>query len=229
MKLGFVTLFPEIIHSSVSMSILGRAQTNGIVTFATSNPRDFTYDRHHKVDDSPYGGEAGMLLKAEPVALAIESLPFFPSAKIVFCEPHGRVFEQEDAVNLSSEESLIFACGHYEGLDARLEEYYNPLVFSIGHFIVTGGELPALIIADAIVRLLPGVLGNSNSLLSDSFSEFNNGLISAPNYTRPEIWRDIPVPPQVLSGNHELIQNFRTEQSRLRTKNLLKDQERHTN
>ena len=217
MKIGIVTLFPEIIHPAVFSSILGRAQRSQIVEFKIINPRDFAYDRHHKVDDSPYGGEPGMLIKPEPVALAIESFPLTSSTKIIFVEPHGIRFDQSHAEFLAQCEELLIVCGHYEGLDARLEEYFEPMVFSVGDFILTGGEIPALLIADSIVRRLPSALGNEESLNSDSFSEQNRGLLSAPNYTRPEVWRGISVPTEITNGNHKEITRFREKMALDRT------------
>jgi tRNA (guanine37-N1)-methyltransferase len=210
LRLGFVTLFPEMIRSVVSESILGRAANQGLVRYVTSNPRDFTTDNHRTVDDSPYGGGPGMLMKAEPVALALESLEPKAKAIIVSTDPVAPLFTQDDANELASAEEVIFLCGHYEGMDQRVIDAFGARAFSIGDYVLTGGELPALVMADSVVRRLPGALGNAESLQADSYSA---GLLSAPNYTRPEVWRDRPVPEVLRSGDHEKIRLFRLKQA----------------
>ena len=233
-KIAFVTLFPDWIRHSLNQSMMARAEASGLVEFSTVNPRSFCYDSHKKVDDIPYGGHPGMLIKAEPVALAIESIltpiPTLPPPKeqgegmsrtaIVITEPSGAKFEQPQAEELATYDQIIFVCGHYEGIDHRIEETFATHVFSIGDYVLTNGELPALVMADAVVRLLPGVLGNQDSLEEESFQ---NGLLGAPNYTRPEIWRGIPIPDVLKSGNHKQIEKWHKTQAAERTKSRRPD------
>ena len=218
-KIAFVTLFPDWIRHSLNQSMMARAEAAGLVAFSTVNPRSYCYDSHKKVDDIPYGGHPGMLIKAEPVALAIESeLKAQGSGlkkAVVVTEPSGAKFEQLQAEELATYDQIIFVCGHYEGIDHRIEETFATHVFSIGDYVLTNGELPALVMADAVVRLLPGVLGNQDSLDEESFQ---NGLLGAPNYTRPEIWRGIPIPDVLKSGNHKQIEKWHKTQAAERTK-----------
>ena len=242
-KIAFVTLFPDWIRESLSQSMMARAEGSGAVEFSVVNPRSFCYDSHRKVDDIPYGGHPGMLMKAEPVALAIESIlvnsgchsphpvrssPTSPSEEvaslvdaisvkvaIVITEPSGAKFEQQQAQDLTEFDQIIFVCGHYEGIDHRIEETFATHVFSIGDYVLTNGELPALVMADAVVRLLPGVLGNQDSLDEESFQ---NNLLGAPNYTRPEVWREQAIPDVLKSGNHAQIDKWRNAQALERTK-----------
>lgn len=218
-RIDFVTLFPEMVRPALSHSILGRAAAAGLVEFRTANPRDFCHDRHLKVDDKPFGGEPGMLIRAEPVARALEWLEV-EGAAVVLTAPTGRTFNQDAARELSQFDQVVFLCGHYEGIDHRIEERFCTHVFSIGDYVLTNGELPALVMADAVVRLLPGVLGSSASLDADSFSD---GLLSAPNYTRPEVWRDMAVPPVLLGGDHKLIQKWRRAYALKLTRSLRPD------
>jgi tRNA (guanine37-N1)-methyltransferase len=192
------------------------------VEFRTANPRDFCHDRHLKVDDKPFGGEPGMLIRAEPVARAIEWLDKgeHGTTAVVLTAPTGRPFDQAGARKLAQFDRVIFLCGHYEGIDHRIEEKFCTHVFSIGDYVLTNGELPALVMADAVVRLLPGVLGSSASLDADSFSD---GLLSAPNYTRPEVWREMAVPPVLLGGDHKVIQKWRRAYALKLTRELRPD------
>lgn len=228
MRFGFVTLFPEVIAAYMGSSILGRATQKGLISWDTANPRDFAYDAHKKVDDTPYGGEAGMLMRVEPVALALSSLLGFSPATpaqsqkdlphrtaVVVTEPGGKRFEQADARSLAEMKQVIFVCGHYEGIDHRFEEAFATRVYSVGDFVLTGGELPALVMADAAARNVRGVLGSAESLAADSFGE--EGVISAPNYTRPPLWRGRAVPEILLSGDHARIAKWRAQMSRERT------------
>jgi tRNA (guanine37-N1)-methyltransferase len=208
MRIDFVTLFPEMVLGALGHSITKRAQDSGAAIYGAANPRDFTTDKHRTVDDNPFGGGPGMLMKAQPVALAIESLGS-PDA-IVMTDPTGRRFEQRDAQELAVKRHVVFVCGHYEGIDDRVRERFATHVFSIGDFVLTNGEMPALVMADAIVRLLPGVLGSEESLEIDSHSD---GLLSAPQFTRPEIWRDLAVPSVLLSGNHKEIEKWKRRES----------------
>ena len=210
LRIAFVTLFPDMIRAAMGDSIINRAAEAGLVSFAYANPRDFTADRHRTVDDSPFGGEPGMLMKAEPVALAIESLQLGPAAIVILPEPAAPRFGQSDANALSAARDIVFVCGHYEGIDDRVAGYFNALKYSVGDFVVTGGELPAALMADAVVRQLPGVLGNESSLSADSFSA---GSLSAPNFTRPEVWRDIRVPEVLVSGHHAEIAKWRRREA----------------
>jgi tRNA (guanine37-N1)-methyltransferase len=209
-RLDFVSLFPEMIRDAMSQSVLGRAQEKNLIAVRTANPREFCYDRHQKVDDTPFGGEPGMLIKVDPVALAIASLAAEPSAEIILTAPTGRLFCQETAWELSKAKHLIFLCGRYEGFDHRVEEVLSTRVFSIGDYVLTNGELPSLVMADAVARLIPGVLGEPGSLRADSHSD---GLLSAPNYTRPEVWQGNPVPEVLLSGNHRAVAQWRRKWS----------------
>ncbi|MBX3119511.1 MAG: tRNA (guanosine(37)-N1)-methyltransferase TrmD [Fimbriimonadaceae bacterium] len=210
LRIDFVTLFPEMVLDAVGHSILRRAVDAGKVGFGAANPRDFTEDKHRTVDDKPFGGGPGMLMMPEPVSRAIESLQPGPSAAIVMTDPTGETFQQKHAVELSQKEQVIFLCGHYEGIDDRIRQKYATHVFSIGDFVLTGGELPALVMADAITRLLPGVLGDSDSLTIDSHSD---GLLSAPQYTKPAEWNGMAVPDVLRSGDHAAIERFKREQA----------------
>jgi tRNA (guanine37-N1)-methyltransferase len=219
-RVDFVTLFPEMLSAPLGHSILGRAAASGRVAFRTANPRDYAYDRHQKVDDTPFGGEPGMLIRAEPVALAIESLSPAEDAAVVLTDPAGLPFTQSNAQQLSQRSQVVFLCGHYEGIDHRIKTRLCTHAFSIGDYILTNGEMPALVMADAIVRLLPGVLGNAASLEADSHSD---GLLSAPNYTRPEVWRDEAVPAVLRSGDHKAVAKWRREQALRLTRDVRPD------
>lgn len=205
--------------------MMRRASEGGFVTFDAINPRDFCYDSHQKVDDVPYGGQPGMLIKAEPVALALEAIESNPESReertaVISTDPTGRRFDQAMAREFAQASRLVFLCGHYEGFDERLTRRFCTHSVSIGDFVLTNGELPALVMVDAVVRLLPGVLGSQASLAADSHSD---GLLSAPNYTRPEVWRGEPVPDVLRSGNHEEIRRWRRQQALLATKLLRPD------
>lgn len=221
MQVDFLTLFPEVISPFLGHSVLDRAAKAGLVQFRLVNPRDFCYDRHAKVDDTPFGGEPGMLLKAEPVALALESLiQAGASPAVVLTDPAAPLFTQQNAHELSSCSQIIFLCGHYEGIDHRVKTQLVTHSFSIGDYVLTNGEVPSLVMADAIVRLVPGVLGNHQSLEADSYSD---GLLSAPNYTRPEDWRGVGVPDVLRSGNHKAVERWRREQALKLTRDLRPD------
>lgn len=229
MRFGFVTLFPAEIAAHMGSSILGRAADKGIISWEAANPREFAYDAHRKTDDTPYGGEPGMLMRAEPVRLALshllgahllggevrsrEDLP--ARTAVVVTEPGGRLFEQKMANGWAELDRVIFVCGHYEGIDHRFEERFATDVVSIGDFVLTGGELPALVMADAVARRVPGTLGAAGSLDADSFSGGRG--VSAPNYTRPPVWLGEPVPEVLLSGDHARIAAWREAQAEART------------
>lgn len=208
-------MFPGVLGSS----ILKRAEEKEAVSFYVLNIRDFSKDKHKKVDDYPYGGGAGMVLTPQPVFDACEFVmqqtPASVSPRIILLCPQGKPYKQRDAEMLSKEEHLIFICGHYEGYDERIREHLVTDEFSIGDYVLTGGELGALVIADSVTRLLPNVLGNESSHRHDSFSD---GLLEYPQYTRPADFRGWKVPDVLLSGHHEKIAQWRKEQALLRTK-----------
>jgi tRNA (guanine-N1)-methyltransferase len=208
MNFHVLTLFPDMIAGAFSASILGKAKQKGLLHLHTVNIRDYTQDRHHKVDDYPYGGGAGMLMQAQPVFDAWQSLG--GHKRTIYVSPQGRQFTQKMAKELAKEEELVFLCGHYEGIDERvLEEIVTDYV-SIGDYILTGGELPALVMMDAIARLVPGVLNNRLSARGESF---HNDLLEYPQYSRPEIWRDKRVPEVLLSGDQRRIRTWQQEQA----------------
>ncbi len=212
-----MTLFPEMIEQGMHTSILGRAIEEGIITLHVENIRDYTLDKHGKVDDYPYGGGAGMVMQAEPVYRCYEHICGLIGGKapLIYLTPQGRVFDQGMASGYADERDLIFLCGHYEGIDERvLTEIVTDHV-SIGDYVLTGGELPAMVMMDAISRLVPGVLHNDESALTETFSD---GLLEYPQYTRPPVFHDQPVPEVLLSGHHERIRAWRLEQSLQRTK-----------
>lgn len=224
MRFHVLTLFPEMLEQGLCQSILGRAAQRGQLSFHMVNIRDYTEDKHGKVDDYPYGGGAGMLMQAQPVYDAYRSVTAEiaerrgqPGGKIrtIYVTPQGRTFTQRLARELAREEELIFLCGHYEGVDERvLEEIVTDYV-SLGDYVLTGGELPAMVMIDAIARLVPGVLHNGESAENESF---HNDLLEYPQYSRPEVWHDKPVPEVLLSGNHRNIQAWRLERSLERTR-----------
>jgi tRNA (guanine37-N1)-methyltransferase len=219
MKIDVLTLFPSMFDGVFSASILGKARDKGIVELQTVNFRDFSNNKHNTVDDYPYGGGGGMVLKAEPIFSAVESLIGTLSEedaqpRIILMCPQGEPFSQRKAEELSGEQHLIFICGHYEGYDERIREFLVTDELSIGDYVLTGGELPAMVIIDSIVRLLPGVLGNETSAVTDSFS---TGLLEYPHYTRPVQFRDYEVPEILLSGHHLNIEKWRRQQAIFRT------------
>ena len=212
-----LTLFPEMIENGLKTSITGRAIENGTIGLNAINIRDFADNKHNKVDDYPYGGGAGMVMQAEPVYRAWASVTekIGKKARTIYVTPQGTTFHQGMAEELAKEEDVIFLCGHYEGVDERvLEEIVTDYV-SIGDYVLTGGEFPAMVMIDAISRLVPGVLNNE---VSAEFESFQDGLLEYPQYSRPEVWHDKEVPPVLLSGNHTNIEGWRQELSILRTK-----------
>jgi tRNA (guanine37-N1)-methyltransferase len=221
MKIDIVTLFPEICGVPLSQSIMKRAQKNGIVDLHIHNLRDWTMDKHHVADDAPFGGGQGMVMKPEPIFAAIEKLRNQTSdikdqtSKIVLMSPAGHRFDQEMAAQLSGESHLIIICGHYEGVDHRVIDHLVDHEISIGDYVLTNGAIAAVVLVDAVVRLLPGVLGHEQSALDDSFSR---GLLEAPQYTRPAEFRSWKVPDVLLSGNHAEIERWRREQAIKRTR-----------
>ncbi len=217
MKFYILTLFPEMVINGLNTSIIGRAVEKGLLSIEAINIRDYTTERHGKVDDYPYGGGAGMVMQAEPVYAAYQSIVtrVGHSLRCVYLTPQGHTFCQQDAKNFAQEEELVLLCGHYEGVDERvLEEIVTDYV-SIGDFVLTGGELPAMVMVDAISRMVPGVLSNDES---GEMESFENNLLEYPQYTRPEVWHDKQVPPIIISGDHAKVDAYRHEQSLLRTK-----------
>jgi tRNA (guanine37-N1)-methyltransferase len=227
MKIDILTLFPEICRAPLSESMMKRAQENGIVDLRIHNLRDWTTDKHRVVDDAPFGGGQGMVMKPEPIFAAVEELQKTSNAqrptsnaqlqrsKVILMSPAGRRFNQQLAAELSGESHLIVICGHYEGVDHRVVEQLVDLEISIGDYVLTNGAIAAVVLVDAVVRLLPGVLGDEQSAVDDSFS---SGMLEAPQYTRPAEFRGWKVPDVLLSGNHAAIAAWRKEQGRKRTK-----------
>jgi tRNA (guanine37-N1)-methyltransferase len=214
MRIDIVTLFPEICRAPLSESMMKRAQENGILELHIHNLRDWTTDRHHVVDDAPFGGGQGMVMKPEPLFAAVEDLKCRTS-KVILMSPAGRRFDQELAKEFSHEAHLIILSGHYEGVDHRVIEHLIDGEVSIGDYVLTNGAIAAAVLVDAVVRLLPGTLGHEQSAADDSFSD---GLLEAPQYTRPAEFRSWKVPEILLSGNHAEIANWRKEQAIRRTR-----------
>ena len=221
MKFHILTLFPEMIEQGLNNSIIKRATEAGHISINAVNIRDYTLDKHNKVDDYPYGGGAGMLMQAQPVYDAYKALVKSheesgkPTPRVVFMTPQGKTFRQELARELATEEELIFLCGHYEGIDERVLEEIVTDEISIGDYVLTGGELPAMVVIDTVARLIPGVLNNEESANDESFA---GNLLEYPQYTRPEVWHEKSVPEILLSGHHANIAKWRLEQSVERTR-----------
>ena len=213
MKIDFVTLFPGMFPSVMDASMMARAQDKGLVTWGCVNPRDFTEDKHHKVDDRPFGGGPGMLMMVEPLEKAIKSVKK-KGSKVIFLSPQGKTFNAKTALRLSKEAHLILVSGHYEGIDERAESLFDEEI-SIGDFVLTGGELPSMLVADAVARLVPGVLKKEDATVSESFT---GGLLDFPQYTRPRVWRGREVPEVLFSGNHAKIAEWRRNAAAKATK-----------
>ena len=220
MKFEVLTLFPEMIENYCSQSIIKRARENNIIEVNTINPRDFSIDKHKKVDDTPYGGGAGMVLMAQPYVDAYESIEKVKNSITVMLTPQGKTFKEKMCVDFSKYEQIILICGHYEGFDERIRDIIKPYEVSIGDFVLTGGELPALCLIDAVSRKIDGTLGKLLSAEEDSFS---NGLLEYPQYTKPREYRGYKVPDVLLNGNHAEIEKFRHEESLNRTKERRSD------
>ena len=217
MNFHILTLFPDMVMDGLNTSIIGRAVTNNLLTIEAVNIRDYAFNKHQSVDDYPYGGGAGMLMQAEPVYQTYTALTdkMEKRPRVVYLSPQGQTFSQQMAEELAQEEELVLLCGHYEGIDERvLEEIVTDYV-SIGDYVLTGGELPAMVMVDAISRLVPGVLHND---VSAEFESFQDNLLEYPQYSRPEEWRGKKVPEVLLSGHHANIEKWRREQSIIRTK-----------
>lgn len=215
MKIDVLTIFPEAVRAGVDFSIIKRAQEKGAVSIEVHDIRDFAADKHRTTDEPPYGGGAGMVMKPEPIFAAAESvMDASEKTRVVLTSPQGEVFTQEKAAELSACSHIVFICGRYEGVDERVRDALVTDELSIGDYVLTGGELPALVMLDAIVRLIPGVLGAEESVLEESFSE---GLLEYPQYTRPAEFRGMSVPDVLLSGHHAEIAKWRRTQSLKRT------------
>lgn len=223
LKIDVITAFPRMINDMMAYSIPARAVKKGLASVRAINLRDYTHDRHLTIDDTPYGGGSGMVLKPEPLFECVETLFDIPpitaeghirhhlsqGTEVILMTPRGIPFHQDLAVELSLKQHLVIICGHYKGIDERVTEKLVTRMISIGDFVCSGGELPALLLIDAVIRLIPGVLHDSSSALSDSFQD---GLLDSPCYTRPENFRGMLVPPVLLSGNHADIERWRQEQ-----------------
>jgi tRNA (guanine37-N1)-methyltransferase len=218
MKIDAISIFPEFFEV-LEISLLGKAQEGGLISFEAHNLRDFTHDRHKTVDDTPYGGGAGMLMKPEPWGEAFDKIIGKDRPVVIFTSPAGKPFNQELAGELSQKEHLVFACGRYEGIDQRVVDYAGTIAevheISIGDYVLNGGEVAAVAMIEAIARLIPGVIGNNESLAEESHNE---GLLEAPSYTKPQSWRGLEVPEMLLSGHHAEIEKWRKAQSLERTK-----------
>ncbi len=215
MRFDLVTLFPETFQAMVGSGVTGRAFERGQAQLVLWNPRDYTRDAHRTVDDRPYGGGPGRLMKPEPLVAVIRAVKVAsPGAPVAYLSPQGRRLDQAAVVELSRRDGMILVAGRYEGIDERIIDREVDEEWSIGDYVLSGGELPALVLMDAIVRLLPGVLGDAGSAEQDSYSD---GLLDCPHYTRPEIFDGEAVPPVLLSGNHEAIRRWRLQQALGRT------------
>lgn len=215
MRVDIVTLFPEICRAPLSESMMKRAQDGGALDLRIHHLRDWTTDKHHVVDDAPFGGGQGMVMKPEPIFAAVESLRT-PDSLVVLLTPQGKRLDQKIARDFAKQKHLILVCGHYEGIDHRVIEHLVEAEISIGDYVLTNGAIAAVVLVDAVVRLLPGVLGDDQSAVDDSFS--GDGLLEAPQYTRPAEFRGWKIPEILLSGNHAQIAAWRKEQARERTK-----------
>ena len=216
MNFHILTLFPEMVMGGLGVSITGRAMEKGVITVNAVNIRDYSKDKHRHVDDAPYGGGAGMVMQPGPVVDAYEDLcgRLLKRPRVIYMTPQGKVFNQKIAQELAKEEDLVFLCGHYEGIDERALELICTDFLSVGDYVLTGGELPAMVMIDCISRLIPGVLNNE---VSAEVESFHDNLLEYPQYTRPEIYREMPVPQVLLSGHHKNIQEWRRQQSIRRT------------
>ncbi|MFA4933327.1 MAG: tRNA (guanosine(37)-N1)-methyltransferase TrmD [Candidatus Omnitrophota bacterium] len=217
MRIDIITIFPKMFSCVLGESIIKRAQAKGKVKIFTHNLRDFTLDKHLKVDDRPFGGGSGMVIQAEPVFRAVEAIKkkIKGKSKVILLCPQGKRFDQNRAKKLSKCSNLIFICGHYEGIDERVRLYLADEVISIGDYVLTGGELPAMVLVDSIVRLIPGVLGDKNSL---NFESFEGNLLEYPQYSRPANFRKWSVPEVLVSGAHDKISAWRKLQALKRTR-----------
>ncbi len=220
MRIDVVTLFPDFFTSPLTASLLGKAIARNIAKVVLTNPRDFATDRHHRVDDEPYGGGVGMLMKPDPLFAAVESLPVLPKREIILLTPQGEPLKQNLLKELATYDQLVLICGSYEGVDERVCQYLVTREISLGDFVLTCGEVPALTIINGVVRLLPGTVGKTESLKLESFED---NLLDYPQYTRPQNFRGWQVPEVLLSGHHEKIEQWRKEQQLERTRDRRPD------
>lgn len=221
MRIDILTVLPEMLESPLNCSILKRAQDKGLVEIHVHNLRDYTTNRHRKVDDYPFGGEAGMVMQVQPIDAAISALKAERDYdEVIFTSPDGEVFDQPMANSMSLLNNIIILCGHYKGIDYRIREHLITKEISIGDYVLTGGEIPAVVMTDAIVRLIPGAIGDEQSALSDSFQD---NLLAPPVYSRPAVYNGWEVPPVLLSGHQAKIDEWRHEQALERTRRLRPD------
>ncbi len=215
-----ITLFPEMFESALGSSIIARGIKDGLISLECTQIRDFANDKHHSVDDSPYGGGPGMVMKVEPLASAVASISagLDQPARVVLMSPQGRRLTNDLAQELALEQTLVIVCGHYEGVDERFIELFVDDEVSIGDFVVTGGELPAMVLIDAVSRFVPGVLGDLNSAHRDTFGPESDGLLQGPVYTRPSEFRGLTVPDVLISGDHAAVERWRKDISLSRTR-----------
>lgn len=226
MRIDIISLFPELIEAFFQHSIIGRARAAGLLDLDVTNPRNFTYDRHHMVDDTIYGGGCGMLMKAAPLYAAVEAVRRqVPRRRIIFMSPAGKPFDQAKARELATYDQLILLCGHYEGVDYRVEEDLADETISVGDYILTGGELPAMTVTDAVARMIPGVLGAASGAADDSFY---SSLLECPQYTKPAVFRGMAVPEVLRNGDHAKIETWRRKASLSRTLDLRPDLLEHS-
>ncbi len=218
MKYDVITLFPDIINNYCTQSITKRGIESGLISVETHNPRDYSVDKHKRVDDTPYGGGDGMVLMCQPVFDCFEAIKKEDDFEFIMLTPQGEKFNQNIALELSKKKQIILLCGHYEGFDERIRLGLTPREISIGDFVLTGGELPALILIDSISRNIPNYLGKDKCAHDDSFSEGLNGLLEYPHYTKPREYKGLRVPDVLLSGNHKEIDEYRKKESLKRTK-----------
>jgi len=219
-RFDIVTLFPDFFSSPLASGLLGRAIDRGIASIQLTNPRDFTFDKHHRVDDEPYGGGVGMLMKPEPIFAAVESLPAMPHRQVLLMSPQGKPLNQEMLHHWAvTADQLVLICGHYEGVDERVSHLVHQEV-SLGDFVLTCGEIPALAVVNGVIRLLPGTVGKPDSLKYESFEA---GLLDYPQYTRPAVFRGWSVPEVLRSGNHQAIERWRKAQQIERTRDRRPD------
>lgn len=220
MNIAVLTLFPEMFTAFARLGVVGRAIKQGLIQLECVSPRDFAFDRHQTVDDRPFGGGPGMVMMVEPMRLALDQAKAgfakrgLTRTKVIYLSPQGRRFDQNAALQLSRAEALVFVAGRYEGVDERFVQAYVDEEWSIGDFVLSGGELPAMVMIDAMARLVPGVLGDAESAVQDSFVA---GLLDCPAYTRPEVYQGVRVPEVLVSGDHKKIANWRLQQSLGRT------------
>lgn len=219
MRFDILSLHPDMCTGPLETSILGRAREQGLIDVQVHDLRDWAEGKHRQADDTPYGGGAGMVMRVDVVDRGIQALRG-PDAIVLLMDPAGRPFTQADAQRLSGASQLVLVCGHYEGIDARVRDHLVDEVFSVGDFVLTGGELPAMVVTDAVARLLPGVLGNAESSQTESFSD---GLLESPQYTRPREYRDWSVPEVLFSGHHAKIKDWRAEAARSLTEAVRPD------